>query len=378
MKRVVLLRSNAVNPDPPVEKVADTLLANGFDVTIVAWDRDSKEKVKEDKLHLQCGNAKIVRFGIPAVFGGGLKKTFKQFFTFQKRLFSWLKKNSMEYDIIHAFDFDTGFIANKIAKKYKKKLVYHILDFYVDSHGFSEGFSRNVIKKAEIGVINRADCTVICTEKRKEQIKGSHPKTLIIVHNTPKLTDDIQGDMVSADSHERCRIVYVGILAGSRFLKETISLVKQDERYEFHVGGFGKMENEIIQEAKNCERITYYGKLPYNKTLALESSCDIMIAIYDPKVPNHKYAAPNKFYESLMVGKPIVMAKNTGFDEIIEKNNIGVLIDYNEDGFKCGMKKLLEQKNEWKQMSERMKKLYKDEYSWDKMENRLMDIYRNL
>lgn len=59
-----------------------------------------------------------------------------------------------------------------------------------------------------------------------------------------------------------------------------------------------------------------------------------MTAIYDPKVPNHRYAAPNKFYEALMLGKPIVMAKNTGFDEIIEENNIGCLIEYSKSGLK--------------------------------------------
>lgn len=50
MKNVVLLRSNPVNPDPPVEKIADALLAKGYNVTIVAWDRDNDYKLIEDCL----------------------------------------------------------------------------------------------------------------------------------------------------------------------------------------------------------------------------------------------------------------------------------------------------------------------------------------
>ena len=53
-----------------------------------------------------------------------------------------------------------------------------------------------------------------------------------------------------------------------------------------------------------------YGKLQYSQTLALESQCDIRVATYDPSIRNHKYSAPNKFYESLMLGKPIIMAKD--------------------------------------------------------------------
>ena len=94
---------------------------------------------------------------------------------------------------------------------------------------------------------------------------------------------------------------------------------------EFHIGGFGQLENYIIEQSQRNNNIYFYGKLPYGKTLALEQACDIMIAIYDPSFANHKYAAPNKFYESLMLGKPIIMAHHTGFDNIIERNRIGVL-----------------------------------------------------
>ena len=34
-----------------------------------------------------------------------------------------------------------------------------------------------------------------------------------------------------------------------------------------------------------------------------------MTAIYDPNISNHYYAAPNKFYEALMLGKPLIMVK---------------------------------------------------------------------
>ena len=47
MKRVVLIRSNPVAPDPPVEKMADALIQNGYSVIILAWDRSKNYKAKE-------------------------------------------------------------------------------------------------------------------------------------------------------------------------------------------------------------------------------------------------------------------------------------------------------------------------------------------
>lgn len=377
-QRVVLIRSNPASPDPPVEKMADTLLTNGYEITILGWDRGSSVPEKTEHVSLEHGAATIVRFGIPAMFNGGIKKNFFPLLKFQIRLYKWLKKHREEYDIIHSFDFDTGFMASRIAKKYNKKLIYHILDFYVDSHRIPSGYLKSKIKNTEFSIINGADATIICTEKRLEQIAGTNPKRLEIIHNTPKAVSRISHDFCELKKSSRCKIVYVGILAGSRFLREIIKFVEKDDRFEFHIGGFGIMENEILQAAEKCERILYYGKLPYEKTLALEQACDIMTAIYDPNVPNHRFAAPNKFYESLMLGKPIVMARNTGFDEMIEKNHIGCLIDFSPEGLSDGFNRLISQRSEWTAMSERMKQMYQEQYSWGEMEKRIVKLYAKL
>ena len=71
----------------------------------------------------------------------------------------------------------------------------------------------------------------------------------------------------------------------------------------------------FAEMAQKCENIFYYGRIPYDRTIALEKECDVMCAIYDPKVPNHYYAAPNKFYEALMLGMPLIMAKGTGSNQ---------------------------------------------------------------
>ena len=377
-KRVVLIRSNPVSPDPPVEKAADTLVANGYEVTVVGWDRGSTIAERDEDLPLEHGVVRIIRFGILAMFGGGIKKNLFPLAKFQSQLHKWLRRHKDEYDIIHSFDFDTGFIASKIARKYNKKLIYHILDFYTDSHNVPSEFLRAKVKNTEFSIINNADALIICTEKRREQIDGTKPKKMEIIHNTPKADSQISDSFGELKSSSRCKVVYVGILAGSRFIREIIKFVGQDDRFEFHIGGFGIMENEVAEAAEKCERIFYYGKLPYDKTLALEQACDIMTAIYDPKIPNHKFAAPNKFYEALMLGKPVIMARNTGFDEIIESNNIGCLIEFSEKGLSIGLNKLMRQKNEWNSMSKRMKKLYEEQYSWAEMEKRLIELYAGI
>ena len=128
MKRVVLIRSNPVNPDPPVEKAALALLSAGYTVTIIGWDRDANYTLKKELIQISGYEAEVIRFGIKAQFSGGIKKNLFPLCLFLKRLRSWLIKNKVTYDTIHAFDFDTGFVASRYAKKFRKKFVYHIIE----------------------------------------------------------------------------------------------------------------------------------------------------------------------------------------------------------------------------------------------------------
>ena len=379
-KRVVLIRSNPVSPDPPVEKMASTLLKEGYIVTIIGWDRETNYPLTKDKVTLSGHSVDVVRFGIKAQFGGGIKKNLMPLLKFQKSIRRWLVKNKSEYDIIHAFDFDTGLVASKYAKKFNKKLVYHILDYYADSHRLRGTVFEKAILKLENSIIDFADATVICTEKRKEQIAGSYPKNLVVIHNTPQKIPFSQDFKLQKHdgSDNRKKIAYVGILDEGRFIRELIEFVKHKEQLELHIGGFGPLSSEIEQIVKANSNILYYGRLPYPSTLALEDQCDLMVAIYDPSIPNHQYAAPNKFYESIMLGKPIIMAKNTGFDDIIMQNEIGCCIDYTDQGLADGIVFLLDNADKWESMGNRGKALYNDSFSWDVMEKRIKDMYGNI
>lgn len=184
--------------------------------------------------------------------------------------------------------------------------------------------------------------------------------------------------VIKSRDKDKMKIVYVGILANSRMLKEIAEIVANDTRYEFHIGGFGKLESVFDEYAKKYESIYYYGKLPYTKTLALEKECDVMAAIYDPSVRNNQYSASNKFYESLMIGKPLIMAKGTGFDQIIEDNSIGITVDFSKDGVRRGFDELLSNRENWHSYGTKAKQLYETEYSWAIMESRIQEIYDSI
>ncbi len=370
-KKVCILRSNPVRPDSRVEKEAWALQKAGYDVHILAWDRDTNIRETDDFIFVAGNKISITRLGYKATFGEGFKNL-KAFLKFQFHMRKWLRKH--RFDVIHSCDFDTAFFSNGIARRRKEKFIFDIFDFLFDT---PTSFMQRCVKKTQYRIIKKADATIICTEERKNQISGSTPKRLTVIHNTPS-EEQMGFTKIDLINSGKVKIVYVGILQDYRLLKEVVEAVSELDSLELHIGGFGKYESYMQDAAEKYENIHFYGRMTYADTLALENECDIMLAIYDPTISNHFYAAPNKFYESLFLGKPVVMVKNTGMSSVVKDNNIGVLIDYSKEGFIKGIESLIERKNEWNSMSERMKQLYKDKYSWTEMEKRLVELYASL
>ncbi len=370
-EKICIIRSNPVKPDSRVEKEAWSLAKAGYDVHILAWDRDTDIYETEGFITVADLNIPITRLGHKASFGEGIKNL-RAYLKFQFHMRKWLRKH--RFDVIHACDFDTAFFSHGVTKRKKEKFVFDIFDFlYTNPHNFLQ----KCVKKAEIHLINVADATIICTEERKRQIAGSNPKRLCVIHNTP-FEAQIGNDIIISKPTKKIRIAYIGILQDYRLLKEIAETVAESDNMELHIGGFGKYDKYFSEMDKKYDNITFYGRLTYDQTLALEKNCDIMLAIYDPRISNHKYAAPNKFYESLMLGKPVVMVRGTGMSKVVADNKIGVLIEYSKNSFFEGVMELISHKDEWEIMGERMKAIYQKDYSWVTMNERLIDLYKHI
>ena len=376
--KIVMLRSNPVNPDPRVEKEVNSLLKDKHKINIVAWDRNTEYKNKKEVINFNNGNAEITKFGIKSEFGAGFKKNLFPLIKFQLKLFKWLIQNRKEYDIIHACDFDTVIPAYICKKFLGKKYIYDIFDYYVDAFSVPKRLKK-YIKSLDHIMINNADSVIIFSEMRKNQILGTTPKKIEVIHNSPSYNLlAFNDESLKRESGDKVKIVYVGILNDDRFICELIDLIKEYQELELHIGGFGKYEYYVKKESDNYNNIKYYGKLGYTETLELEKKCDLMVAIYNPKIPNHYYAAPNKFYEALMLGKPLIMAKNTGMDNIIVKYNIGEVVEYNKESVIDGIFKLINRKSEWNNISFTMRNIFIENYSWDEMERRLLRLYKDI
>lgn len=379
--KILMLRTNSCAPDPRVEKEANSLLSDPDNtVKILCWDRDGRKGTFPEVLTVSNGDVPILRFGIPASWGGGMKANFIPMFKFEWKLFWWLLTHGKEYDVIHACDLLTGLPSWLPCRLLRKKLVYDIFDYYAATQSGPE-WILNIFRKLENRIINASDATIICSEKRREQIRGSKPRKLEVIHNAPSQSQisGINEPGIKLENTSRSvRVVYVGNLVEDRFLMKALACAERLPEIEFHIGGFGVLEEKIAQLAAEQPNIHFYGRLPYYKVLELEQKCNIMLALYDPAVPNHVYAAPNKFYEALALGKPLIMFRNTGMADVVEEMEVGAVCEPTEDGIANALRQLIDREPDWETMGARMRAMFHEQYSWEIMEQRLLELYEGL
>ena len=378
--KILFLRTNYGKPDSRCEKEIYSL-GKKYTVELFGWNREEKfDGIRRSKIPI---NAKLFIFrhvGIHAPTGEGFKKIFLPLLRFWIKEWIFLLRNQKNYDYIHACDFDAALPL--LFLPYKARIVYDIFDYYADSHKGPK-VVLSLIRKLENQIISKSDAVILCSESRKNQIYPAIPQKLTIIHNTP--SDMILSPIPkSSVGIKPCigKIVYVGMLSQDRFLTEIAEVIANRRDVELYIGGFGCLSEYFSEVSKNHPNIFYYGKMPYEDVLALEQQCDIMTAIYDPRIPNHKYAAPNKFYEALMLKKPLIMMRNTGMDSYVEQYRLGEVIDGGAETFKEGFSRALDnliaKKEQWAEMGERGYKLYQEQFSWDEMEKRLLNLYDDL
>lgn len=312
---VIILRSNEVDPDPRVEKTAKWL-NDFYNVTILGWNRGLKSKPSEQ---LEYGT--IYRQQNYAGYGNGLRNIFS-LISFNCWLLLYLFKRRNDYHIIHACDFDTILPALFISRLYKKKLVYDIFDYFSASRGF-KGFAEKVVSRLENFCIRKSDAVIIVDHNRYAQVQDKLPENNAVVYNVPDLDHSERSPLIMEHI-----IVYVGVLQSHRFIEELCEVVSGMPQWKLNIAGFGALEDFVVKQAIAHSNIDFFGRVSYAKGLELSRNAKVLVAIYDPSLPNHQFASPNKLFEGLALGKILIGANNSSVDQKIKEARSGYTFDY--------------------------------------------------
>lgn len=341
---IALLRSTDGNPDSRYQKYIWYLETKQIPFYSICWDRNLKMEDSES----------FIYFHKEAKYGEGVKNIFKlgayNFFLLKNLL-----KHRKKIKIVHAADLDTIIPAIIMHVFFKKKVIYDIYDWYIDSRGIKNKFFKSIITLIEYFNIKLSDRVIICEPEREKQIIFK-PNHLWVLPNIPNFKNNIP----SITQNSKLTIAYVGILGYERGLENLIKFAKENPSINFKIAGFGPLEI-LLNDVDQYSNISYYGAVPYTKSLEIMAEADIIYACYETTNPNHILAAPNKYYEGLYLGKPIITTAGTIVGDKTKKYETGYVIKENYEDLDNLINSL--KKDDMILKGSNAKKLWKEKYN---------------
>lgn len=308
---VCFVRRSTIDYDIRLRKYVDACIDTKTPYIAITWDRQKN-----------CTNVyeNEYQYKIAAPYGAKWKNLISligwQFYMFWQLIINWSK-----YKVIHACNLEV-FIFVLPLKLLGKKIIFDIYD--------------SVCINIEKRISKYADVLILPHEKRLEQIKVTKDtlKDFFVVENVPKFVGEINSKN-NVEFPNKIRLCYVGVLERNiRGLENLLDIVLADERFILDIAGVGGGLEKLVDSLQiKCSRIKYYGKVCYERALEIMNNSDFIVAQYYCIHILHKYASPNKYYESLYLQKPIITSRNTLVGEQVEENNTGYVINDKKDDF---------------------------------------------
>ncbi len=369
-RRVLFCRSNPIAPDPRVEKEAAALAEAGYTVSLLGWDRSAAHPRADTVAGLPCH-----RLPIKAEYANGLRNL-PALVRWQIGLAAWLWSHRRDFDIIHACDFDTVLPAILCKWLCRKTVVYDIFDFYADHLRATPSIFKKAIRALDLRVIGRVDALILVDDSRWQQIRGARPRRSAVIYNAPP---DRAPHPLERNVTASLRLAYIGLLQVERGLREMLAVLRRHPDWHLDLAGFGGDAALLRQIAEALPNVRWHGRIPYARALELSAAADLLFATYDPAIPNHRYSSPNKLFEAMMLGKPIIVAEGTNMDRIVREENCGLVVPYgDETALEAALQQLADSPALRKELGLKARLAYETRYGWPQMSRRLQKLYAAL
>jgi glycosyltransferase involved in cell wall biosynthesis len=348
-------------------KEAKSLAKAGYSVTLIA--RHDKEEIIDGVkiIPLKAPRNRIVR----------MTKTLLE---------CYHKAVKVDADLYHFHDPELIFVGWLLKKK-GKKVIY-------DVH---EDVSKDIINKYWIwkpvrilvakitGYIEKSislklDGIITATSSISQNFKYVSEK-LIVINNYALINELYQENKIKPEGRFSGHfVVYVGSITverGAKEMLEAMDLLPQDCQVKLLLGGnfVPPLLKETLERMQGWRRVDYMGWLDRNQIASVFRKTQVGLVLFHPE-PNHIEAQPNKLFEYMSAGLPVIASHFPLWKEIVEGNRCGLTINpLNPQEIADAIRYIFENPNEAEEMGQRGREAVETKYNWLKEEKKLLAFY---
>ncbi|MCG8453886.1 MAG: glycosyltransferase [Spirochaetales bacterium] len=245
-----------------------------------------------------------------------------------KQSLAYIKKKSLKVDIIHVHEPELISIAHRIAQKHKAKLIYDAHEMHIaypiDRYKFWGPLISALIFCRDRKQMPKCDAIIAVNEIIRSYHLPLNPEAKCIIIENSSIISEIP----PIQSHSKLRLIHEGALSFSRGLKTMVELFKDpeiQEKYELHyVGKMGIREKKYLNQQPESVRACFVDKgWVQLSELPKVLHGEIGLILMEPKMNNILAGPPNKLYNYLAMGIPVLSVDLPASRMIIERFDTG-------------------------------------------------------
>lgn len=367
--KVLMILNNHYTHDPRVTAEAESLVKNGYEVKVIAWDRKNKYPLREIindveiiRMKLPRSLDKIIPFEI-------LKVPIWQVLAYKKALHLYKK---WKFKLVHVHDWPDLPPGVWLKRKLGVKLVY-------DSHEvwtyliFTKNLPNwlNEVIWRERFLLTFVDIMLTVGREYKKYFISYFPRVFII-HNSKT------GVKWVKPKTKKIKVVYIGSFNNKRCIRELVSAIVANPYSAVqaifagpHVQGFTEFIDRI---SRKDERIRYLGLIPKNQVLDETVKGNIVWFVFKSSDPLYRIGMPNKLFEAISAGRMGLAGKRTASGKFVNEYKIGLVINCDVDEINETLTYLIENPKFIIKFGKRAHRI-SERYNWDRESLKLLGVY---
>lgn len=371
--KILMVLSNSFIVDPRVYKEAMSLSDAGHEVTVIFWDREAK--YSSDEI---VKNVRVIGIQTKGFMKMLPHDLFRNPFWWRKAYKKAMKlyENGYTFDVVHCHDLDTLQTGVWLKKHLNIRLVYdaHEIFGYMIERTMPKFISMISFQIEKI-LIKNVDQIITVNDPLKTFFSKITAVPIEIVMNCGELATKTY----LPPNTTIFAVSYFGILDSSRMFPQIVEYVGTINNIQFIIAGKkARLYTEVEQVSRKYNNVIFLGSIPYHQIIEKTLHCNAILCMLDPSDKNNQVGLPNKIFEAMLTGRPVIVTKGLYYSELVEAEKCGVSVNYDFEEVKKTIIMLRDNPKRCEELGKNGLNAAIREYNWEKQKETLLMVYKRM